>query len=208
MYDRQTDSLWSQFTGRPVVGPLTGSAIELKVLPVALTTWDAWRKRHPGTRVLSPDTGFVRDYRPGVAYRDYFASPDLMFPALTPDRRLSPKDKIFGIRVPGGVRAWPLADLSGGAVINDHVGFVDVVVIADAEGGGARAYRSEGRPFKRGAAADELEAEGALWRVTEGALLGPQGRSLPRLPGHVAYWFAWSGYFEGVELGGAGPKPQ
>ena len=30
MYDNATDSLWEQFTGRPVVGALTGSGIELR----------------------------------------------------------------------------------------------------------------------------------------------------------------------------------
>jgi len=25
--------------------------------------------------------------------------------------------------------------------------------------------------------------------------------SLPRLPGHLAYWFAWSGFFENAALG-------
>ncbi len=49
MYDRQTHSLWNQFTGRPVVGPLTGSGIELKTLPVAITAWADWRARHPAT---------------------------------------------------------------------------------------------------------------------------------------------------------------
>jgi len=203
MYDRQTDSLWNQFTGRPVMGPLTGSGIELRVLPVVLTTWAQWRTRHPGTRVLSLDTGFFRNYGPGAAYHDYFASPELMFPALVKDKRLSQKDLIFGVRVPGGVKAWPLADFEGGAVINDHVGFVDLVLIGDPQGRGARAYRSEGRRFDRGATADELRSGGARWRVSESALEGPQGESLPRLPGHVAYWFAWAGYFEDAQLGGA-----
>src|SRR5712692_4251583 len=52
MYDRQTDSLWNQFTGRPVVGPLTGSKIDLKVLPLVQTSWSDWRSRHKNTRVL------------------------------------------------------------------------------------------------------------------------------------------------------------
>jgi hypothetical protein len=102
MYDRQTDSLWEQFAGRPVVGRLTGSKIELKPLPLVLTSWSEWRSRHPETRVLSLDTGFRRDYGPGVAYREYFAGPELMFPALVKDRRLPQKDLIFGVRVPGG----------------------------------------------------------------------------------------------------------
>jgi len=206
MYDRQTDSLWNQFTGRPVMGPLTGSGIELQVLPVALTSWQEWRARHPDTRVLALDTGFVRDYGPGVAYGEYFASPELMFPALVKDKRLSQKDLIFGVRVPGGVKAWPLADFAEGAVINDRVGFVDVVLIGDLQGRGARAYRADGHRFVHGSAADELNSGGVRWRVTENGLIGPKGESLPRLPGHVAYWFAWAGYFENAELGG--PFPQ
>ena len=208
MYDRKTDSLWNQFTGRPVVGPLTGSKIELHVLPVALTSWAQWRERHPETRVLALDTGFHRDYGPGVAYHDYFASPELMFPALVKDKRLAPKDLVFGVRVPGGVKAWPLADFTGGAVINDHVGFTDVVLIGDPEGRGARAYRADGHRFARGATADELIAGGERWRVSEDGLIGPAGKSLPRLPGHVAYWFAWAGYFEDAALGGPLPPPK
>jgi Protein of unknown function (DUF3179) len=204
MYDRQTASLWDQFTGQPVVGPLVGSGIELKVLPVALTTWQQWRARHPATRVLSLDTGYQRDYGPGVAYHDYFASPDLLFPAFFVDHRLSPKDLIFGVRVPGGVKAWPLADFAEGVVINDRVGFVDVVLIGDPLIGGARAYRADGHRFARGASPEELvDADGGRWRVTEDDLIGPKGEHLPRLPGHVAYWFAWSGFFEDAELGGA-----
>ncbi len=59
MYDQITHSLWNQFSGRPVVGPLTGSGIELKVRPVAITTWQDWVKRHPDTRVLSLETGYA-----------------------------------------------------------------------------------------------------------------------------------------------------
>ena len=205
MFDRRTDSLWEQFTGRPVVGRLTGSKIELKPLPMVLTSWSEWRSRHPETRVLSLDTGFRRDYGPGVAYREYFSSPELMFPALVKDRRLRQKDLIFGVRVPGGVKAWPLTTLADGAVINDHIGFMDIVVIGDASGRGARAYEARRRHFARGALPDEVLAGDARWRVTESALVGPGGESLPRLPGHIAYWFAWAGYFENALLGGQAP---
>ena len=208
MYDRQTDSLWNQFTGRPVVGPLTGSKIELQVLPVVLTSWEQWRARHPGTTVLALNTGFVRDYGPGVAYREYFASPELMFPALVKDKRLTQKDLVFGVRVPGGAKAWPLAGFAEGALINDHIGFVDVVLIGDPQGRGARAYRADGHHFVHGATPEVVTSGGASWRVTESGLIGPNGESLPRLPGHVAYWFAWAGYFEDAQLGELPPKDQ
>ncbi len=145
MYDRQTHSLWNQFTGRPVTGKLTGSGIRLKVLPVAITTWSDWLARRPKTSVLSLETGIQRDYTPGKPYGKYFASPALMFPALTPDPRLQPKDYVFGLRVTGAEKAWPLTAFKGGRVINDRVGVVDLVLIGDAASRTVRAYRSSGR---------------------------------------------------------------
>jgi hypothetical protein len=82
MFDRETDSLWNQFTGKPVSGPLRDSGIELKIRPVVITTWKDWLDRHPDATVLSLDTGHRRDYGSGVVYKRYFDSPDLMFPVV------------------------------------------------------------------------------------------------------------------------------
>ena len=206
MYDRATDSLWNQFTGKPVTGALLGSGITLQVLPVALTSWSAWRGLHPGTRVLSLDTGFIRDYAPGKAYGHYFASKDLAFPAAVRDARLQ-KDLAFGIRLAGGVKAWPLGRFAQGALVQDQVGLLDVVLIGEASGGGVRAYEAQGRTFHR-AGPNTLAAADGVWTITEAALNGPGGRNLPRLPGHVGYRFAWEGYFgAGVEDPGTAGVP-
>ena len=39
MYDRATNTLWHQFTGEPIIGPLADSGIRLPFYPVLLTTW-------------------------------------------------------------------------------------------------------------------------------------------------------------------------
>ena len=197
MYDQETHSLWNQFTGRPVVGPLTGSGLTLQVRPLAITTWADWLERHPDTKVLSLETGHLRDYSPGRPYGDYFASPALMFPAQVRDDRLAPKEQVFALRGSGQEKAWPLDVFNDGAVINDRVGLLDLVLIGRAETRTVRAYRSEGRRFERYLEADDhLEADGRVWRITEEALLGPDGERLSRLPGHIAYWFAWSGFID------------
>lgn len=85
MFDRQTDTLRNQFTGKPAAGPLVESDIALKVRPVAINSWAKWLARHPDTTVLSIETGFDRDYTPGRSYGPYFESPDLMFPARVHD---------------------------------------------------------------------------------------------------------------------------
>jgi hypothetical protein len=195
MYDTATHSLWNQFTGRPVVGPLTGSGIVLKTRPVVIASWADWTARHPDNKVLALETGHRRDYSPGAAYGSYFASPALMFPTNVDEAKLKQKDFVFALRSSGAEKAWPLSLFEGGAVISDRAGILDLVLIGDAATRTVRAYRSEGVDFEKGARADEVRHGGERWRVTEDALVAPSGRTLSRLPGHVAYWFAWSGYF-------------
>ncbi len=194
MFDRETHSLWNQFTGQPVVGPLTESGITLAIRPVVIVTWAKWRAAHPASRVLSLDTGHQRDYGSGVVYAEYFASPDLMFPARADESRLRRKDYVFGIRDVGAAKAWPLAAFAGGAVINDAVGNRAVVLIGDAETRSVRAYQRGARHFEAAAGDNRLQGPGGLWQVTEAALLGPGGARLARVPGHLAYWFAWDSY--------------
>ncbi|MFK7794341.1 MAG: DUF3179 domain-containing protein [Gammaproteobacteria bacterium] len=194
MYDQETHTLWNQFSGKPVVGPLTNSNIELEVLPVVTTTWGEWLAQHPDTKVLSSNTGFKRDYSPGVAYGAYFGSDELMFPAHLANKSLQQKDQVFGLRISGAKKAWPLKLFEKPQAINDHVGIIPVVIIGNASTQTVRAYRSEGKEFSLNKDG-ELFVEGKQWKLSETELTGPNNQSLPRLPGHIAYWFAWSGYF-------------
>lgn len=196
MFDRETDSLWNQFTGRPVSGPLQGSGIELKVRPVVTSTWAAWRARHPATKVLSVETGHNRDYGAGVVYSDYFSSPDLMFPARVGDESVAKrKDFVFGVRGVGAARAWPTAAFAKEPVINDAVGGRDIVLIGDAETRTVRAYDRAGHIFAATDDAETLHAADGDWRITEDALVGPDGARLDRISGHLSFWFAWNSYF-------------
>lgn len=194
MYDRQTDTVWDHFAGKPVMGPLRGSGIVLEVLPMVTTTWADWREANPQTTVVSLNTGFRRNYGSGVVYADYFASPDLMFPARLTDDRLRQKDRVFALRMAGGSKAWPIDMFEGGEVINDRVGLVDVVLVGNTAARTVRAYeRSANQSFGILRDAQTIEGPSGDWQVTEDALVGPDGERLGRLPGHIAYWFAWAG---------------
>lgn len=195
MYDRQTNSLWNQFSGKPAVGTLVGSGIELKTRPVTITTWADWRRRNPETRVLSLDTGYRRNYTPGAPYGAYFDSPDLMFPALVERDELAAKDYVFALRSSGAEKAWPLSAFEGGAVLNDRAGIVDLVLIGDAASRSVRAYRTDGTTFSPAGRPDAVSAGGTDWQVTEEALIAQDGRRFDRLPGHIGYWFAWANYY-------------
>lgn len=194
MYDQDTHSLWNQFSGKPVVGPLSNNNIELETLPLVTTTWADWLAQHPNTKVLALETGYDRDYTPGTAYGAYFISDELMFPAFLNDQSLRSKERVFGLRISGANKAWPLKLFDSTKLINDQVGIISVVLIGDASTSTVRAYRSQKKQFKL---TDEnrLMLDDDEWMITETELIGPNEERLPRLPGHIAYWFAWSGYF-------------
>ena len=193
MFDRQTHSLWNQFTGKPVVGPLVDSGIELVQRPIVITSWADWKAQNPDTRVLSLDTGVQRDYGSGVVYKDYFASSELMFPTLVDQSKHRQKDYVFGIRTFGAAKAWPITAFKGGRVINDNIADKPLVLIGDDKTRTARAYERGDLTFKptNGGLTSQ---DGTHWTLSEDALTAPDGRILPRVAGHIAYWFAWNGY--------------
>jgi len=121
MYDRETESLWSQITAEAVTGPLLGQ--RLRLVRSRMDRWGAWQRAHPGTTVLSRETGHRRDYDRSP-YTDYADSRRLLFPAPF-DRRYHPKMPTLGLRVAGaGARAYPASELAraGGAVEESFLG--------------------------------------------------------------------------------------
>lgn len=192
MYDRNTRTLWNQFSGKPAWGPLVGEEIRLKVLPVVVTTWGEWHARHPDTTVLSIETGFARDYGSGVAYNEYFNSPNTWFNVPVADERLAQKDDVYAVRVGEALTAYPIELLAERRLAQDEVGGLPIVVIATADGAGGRSYESGEVQFESAdpAAGTLTDSDGAVWVIREDSLLGPDGEVLPRVGGHNAYWFA------------------
>jgi hypothetical protein len=195
MYDRETLSLWNHLSGTPAVGPLVGSGIALRARPIVVTTWERWKRDHPDTRVLSLDTGHTRDYAPGRPYGDYFTRPGLMFPAAATDARLKPKDIVYGVRLDGALRAWPVRAFAGGRVVNDRVGAVPLVAIGDGASETVRVYHRGALSFSAGLDSTLRDESGTTWSRTEAALVAPDGRRLERVSGHNAYWFGWRNQF-------------
>jgi hypothetical protein len=198
MYDRNTDTLWHQMWGVPAFGPLVGSGIQLERLPVALTIWEEWYAEHPDTQVMDFDTGYARDYGVGAAYAEYFNSPDTMFPVWQRNDALPTKSWVFTQLIDDQPKAYPLSVLEGELVVNDSLAGQNLVVLYDDGGHGARAYERGEHVFSP--ALEEkmtvvVDETGARWQVTEEALVSEGGQELPRLPGHMAYWFGWYQFF-------------
>ncbi|MBI2647049.1 DUF3179 domain-containing protein [Candidatus Woesearchaeota archaeon] len=125
MYDRKTDTLWQQVTGKAIIGKLTG--MRLKQLPLDTLTWGEWKSLHPDTKVLSKETGFNRQYGRNP-YGDYETSKSLYFPVENEDKSLHPKEVIYGIEIENKFKAYREEDLKKLKKIEDKIGGTNISI--------------------------------------------------------------------------------
>jgi hypothetical protein len=202
MYDRDTQSLWNTLWGQPVIGPLADRDITLKRRSVVTTTWGEWRRRHPDTRVLSLDTGHQRDYSEGAAYRDYFATDELMFEVPKLDRRLKNKAEVLSLLLatpPGEPLAIAARYLSQHPLYHDRAGGLPFVVLTDRSGAN-RVYETRGLRFVEwDRDRTVVDENGTAWTLSEERLESAAG-ALARLPAHRAFWFGWYSAYPSTRL--------
>ncbi len=125
MYDRKTDTYWSQLDGLAIIGELTG--MKLKMIPIDTVTWREWKEAHPDSEVLSQDTGFSRSY--GVdPYGSYYEESYLLFPVENEDARIHPKTVVLGVEINGAFKAYQEDDLKELKALEDTVGGVRIKI--------------------------------------------------------------------------------
>ena len=150
LYDRETESLWSQILAEAVTGSSEGQRLE--IVTSRMLPWKLWRERYPETTVLTTATGHRRNYAK-QPYANYAHSAKLLFPTHF-DRRYHPKTRTLGLRTAtGAARAYPAEELlrAGGRVEEDFAG-VPIAV----------AYDSEARSFEW-SAPEGVEAIEGFW---------------------------------------------
>ena len=109
LYDRATESLWSQIMSQAISGERLG--MKLTALPISHTTWRDWLQKHPATQVMSDNTGYSRDYRRNP-YAGYEKSRYTYFAVNNeaPDN-YHPKEVVLGLEVDGVFKAYPFVEL-------------------------------------------------------------------------------------------------
>ncbi len=137
MYDRTTDSLWSQILGEAVVGEMTGT--KLDVLPSDITTYGAWKTEQPSGQVLSRETGYSRDYGRDP-YGDYYTTTGTFFPLKHRDERLGEKTMVLGLEFDGKFKAYPFDAIKQAGRIEDAFANRIIVGIYEAEGDTVRLF--------------------------------------------------------------------
>lgn len=220
MYDRQTRTLWNQFTGQPVLGPMVETVAEadgawFNAFPLVTTTWASWLAEHPDTTVLSIETGIASGYTLGFPYLQYYTGGNPAFPLSTRDPRLNAHDWVYGVLVGGDAQAYDVRLLINDRVVNDEVGGAPLVIVATSQdievvardllqteavydlGATVRAFeRPAGTTF---VPTDDplvlVDQDGEAWRVTDEGLVAEDGRVAPRTFGRQAFWFAWHAFY-------------
>lgn len=220
MFDRQTESLWSQIEGRAIAGHLAGEQLER--LPIQTVPWAQWLAAHPNGQVLSRDTGFERDYgrNPYVGYDEAGDDPFLF--SGDPDPRLAPKERIVGFgEADGDPTALVAASLARERVVAVTVGGRPVVLLAtsglrsaldtdDVATGRLVAATGAFDPVLGGqhltfaaAEADTFvdEQTGSTWDILGNSVTGPlAGESLQPVPHLDTFWFAWAAFHPDTRL--------
>lgn len=201
MYDRATESLWSQALGQAIAGERAGYKLER--LPFDVAYWSEWKVLYPQSKVLSTDTGFGRPYG-ADPYGDYYTSNRIYFPVSHSDDRLFPKEIIVGLDNGGIYRAYPLQKIEDVHVINDSIGEKRVLL--------ASHYPFMARAFDRTVDGKVLDFEyqdgrmadrqtGSTWDFEGVAVDGKlKGEKLTRLPFDQGFWFEWVAFHPETEL--------
>ena len=210
MYDRSTESWFSQVSGIGIVGALTD--VRLEALPSVLVPFEEFRRSHPDGQVLSRDTGFDRSYgsNPYVGYD----TGQPFFSQGIEDDRLSAMERVVAIELNGIAAAIPFSILPEEPVIAATIGGESIVVLyrpgtaspldasAIIEG---RDIGSTGvyRPFHAGRLLHfEADAEGfrdretgSTWNLLGKAIGGPlDGAQLEPILHGNHFWFSWAVY--------------
>ena len=192
MYDRYTESYWSQALGIAVKGELTG--YELNLIPFDVITWGDWKKLHPETVVLTTDTGHIRSYATDP-YGNYYTEPRIMFPVEHSDDRLHSKEIIIGFNQDDIYKAYKQNDIESEIIINDTIGNTPVLLTS--------LFSENSRAFVRIVDDDVLDfsyADGKIfdlqtnseWNYDGLGISGTyQGTQLERLPIEPGFWFEW-----------------
>ena len=208
MYDRQTETLWSQLLGEAVEGPLRG--IKLDFVESLQTTWAEWKALYPDTLALQ------KSYKGNFdGYSSYYAGDVAGVIGETHrDDRLNTKQFVVGVAIADAAKAYPFGQLNDEPVINDELDGQPLLVVFDATSATGVVFERKvdervltfklENPGGLSEARLMDEETGTLWDAFSGAALeGPlAGAQLERVKSTSSFWFGWKDFYPETEVYG------
>lgn len=207
LYDRNTDSNWSQLRLECVNGSLIGDKPTLT--QVIETDWATWQLLYPNTKVLSLNTGFSRNYNI-YPYGDYRTNHDrFLFPATPTNSALPNKQRVFAIidnMENDTSKVYQFSNFENGKVFKDTfygnkyliVGNENLITAFILNGDYVNLdfeydFTTSGTFFK--------DDEGNKWSVFGEAMTGPRmGEKLTPTRSLISYWFAIAAFYPNPEI--------
>ena len=201
MYDRETDTLWSQFLGEAVQGELAGA--KLRLMASQLVPKSAWIALHPDSLFLNT-SGF--SYDPYVSY--YFSEAAGILGKSNPDDRLFVKELVMGIVGQEGQKAYAYRHLARSQVLNDTFegrGLVATLVV-DTAAGNLFDRTVDGKLLTFDQSDDRTQMSdretGSIWDKRTGEALSGTltGHRLEQALFISSFWFAWSDFWPDTDV--------
>lgn len=144
MYDKETNSLWSQLMMQSISGKLQGA--KFSFIESENTTWQDWRTAHPDSKVLSKNTGYSRDYDTNP-YQGYTLMPTLYFPVAHQSDIMPAKKQVLGVEANGKFKAYNFTDLTkAGKTLKDNLNGVTYTIHFDSPNRTATVTGDDGSP--------------------------------------------------------------
>lgn len=218
MFDRKTETLWQQFTGKAIVGDYAG--IQLKQLPSQIISFGQFREAYPQGKVLSRETGYSRNYgaNPYAGYDDINNTP--LFGDIDEENKLPPMEKVIGVKKGEATKAYPYSVTKPLKVINDSIND-EPIVIFHVEGArsalDARKISNSREDGSTGVFERELKGEelvfyytsgeikdkqtGSVWNIAGKAVAGPlKGDRLKPVISGDYFAFAWLVFWPDTDI--------
>ena len=202
MYDRQTQSYWSQLLGEAIEGPLAGT--QLTHYPSWQTTWGEWVARFPDTIALDKGGSGSSD-----TYAGYYRSGQTgIRPESISDNRLGGKEWVIGVEQDGEAVAYDFDTLNAERIVNDRVGETDALVVFLPESATGLVYNRlvDGQMLTfryedETLIDNETQSTWDAWLGT--ATSGPlEGQRMRRVDSTRSFWFGWKDWYPDTRIYG------
>ena len=198
LYDKQTNSRWSQLFGNAVSGSMKGE--QLVKLPSTMTTWAKWKALHPNTTVY---------VKRSIPYNQRFTQETFEKIARMEDGPIRSNDLVVGLEGHVSSRAYLVRRLAKNRLVNDMIEGQPIAVYLSEDLTTARVLdrKVEGKTLTLEITdSNRLQDRetGSAWDPLTGeAISGPmKGKKLEPLVSTYSLWFAWKKYRPDTEIYG------
>ncbi|MHC4267256.1 MAG: DUF3179 domain-containing protein [Planctomycetota bacterium] len=203
MFDYETESLWPIVYGEAVQGKLAGRKLN-EFSGCQKVSWDAWKKLHPNTLVLSYHGAMTVGHD---VYGNYHKNNETgIYPPKNIDKRLGTKTNIIGIEVNSKHKVYPFYLFNDTAIQTDEFQGSNLLVYKNNDSGTIMVYdrKIDGVviDFEKNNDYDTDKTTNSTWDLESGTGISGsmKGKKLRPVKFLAIYWFVWADFFPNTEI--------